>query len=150
MHSAHFKQKLDLLTFQSCPRLLHTSFPLMLSFDEIHPPTYPHPLTQSVSQSVTCLCLCHHRNHLYETEKCKKNFNFFCIFCPRQAEPAVAATATVAMIIACTHAGAGVCFFVCLFILLLSNICDMTHKMSFLLMRFPKEVHFKHKISNST
>ena len=45
---------------------------------------------------------------MYETEKCKKNLNFFCIFCPWQAEPAVAATATVAMIIASTHAGAGV------------------------------------------
>ena len=76
-------------------------FPLMRS---THPPTYPHPL----SQSVTSPCLCHHRNHLYETEKCKKNLNFFCIFCPWQAEPAVAATATVAMIIASTHAGAGV------------------------------------------
>ena len=104
LHSVCFKQKLDLLTFQSCPRLLHTGFPLMLSFDEIHPPTYPHPL----SQLVTSPCLCHHRNHLYETEKCKKNLNFFCIFCPWQAEPAVAATATVAMIIASTHAGAGV------------------------------------------
>ena len=70
----------------------------------IHPPTYPHPLSQSlvfVFAIIGIICM--------KQSNVKRIWTFFAYFAhgKRTEEPAVAATATVAMI-ACTHAGAGV------------------------------------------